>query len=230
MSMQLGYNILLMLKLLIFDLDGTLADTSQDITNALNFALEPFGQRNFSVEETKEMVGSGISSLLASLVPPGGPQDGDGLQPKDLATKRFIEFYTDHVIDHTSSYPHVAETLERLGRYRKVVLSNKREVLSRRVLEGLGLLGFFELVLGSDSVSEKKPSPVPILQLMERFGSGPGETVIIGDSNYDVEAGKAAGIPVIAVSYGFRKRDVLKDADHIIDSFDELITVLPTLE
>jgi len=98
--------------------------------------------------------------------------------------------------------------------------------LSKEVLRGVGLLQHFDVVLGSDSVRAIKPSPLPILDLMERFHVLPGETVIIGDSNYDVEAGKAAGIQTIAVTYGFRSRDVLKDADFLIDRFDDLLNTL----
>lgn len=209
-----------MLKLLIFDLDGTLADTGRDITDALNYALSPFGARTYSIEETKAMVGSGISKLLASLVPVNNEET------TRLVTDRFISYYSEHVIDYTSAYPGVIETLSQLDGYKKAVVSNKREALSKEVLRGIGILQYFDIVWGSDSVRAMKPSPVPLIDLMERFNVRPEETVIIGDSNYDVEAGKAAGTKTIAVTYGFRSRDVLKDADFIIDRFDEVLTVL----
>lgn len=209
-----------MLKLLIFDLDGTLADTSQDITNALNYALGPFGVRTYSVDETKAMVGSGISKLIESLIP-GRVTDKDS-SASAKAVSRFIEYYDKHLTDYTSLYPHVKETIARLGAYRKAVLSNKREVYSKRLLEAIGILDYFDLVWGSDSVREKKPSPVPILDLMEAFGTARHETVMIGDSNFDVEASKAAGIRIIAVTYGFRRRALLEGADILIDKFDAL--------
>jgi phosphoglycolate phosphatase len=205
-----------MLKLLIFDLDGTLADTGRDITDALNYALGPFGVRTYSIEETKAMVGSGISKLLASLL----PVNDEGT--RQLVTDRFISYYSEHVIDYTYAYPQVKETLEQLGNYKKAVVSNKREVLSKEVLRGIGILHYFDVVWGSDSVRAMKPSPVPLLDLMNKFNILQEETAIIGDSNYDVEAGKAAGIKTIAVTYGFRSRDVLKDADFIINRFDDL--------
>jgi len=209
-----------MIKLLIFDLDGTLADTGRDITDALNYALSPYGVRTYSIEETKAMVGSGISKLLASLVPVNDEAT------KKLVTDRFINYYTEHVVDYTDVYPHVKETLAQLDGYRKAVLSNKREALSKEVLGGIGILQHFDLVWGSDSVRAMKPSPVPVQDLMEKFHVLPAETAIVGDSNYDVEAGKAAGIKTIAVTYGFRSRDVLKDADFIIDRFDHVLQVL----
>ncbi|MBI4683276.1 MAG: HAD-IA family hydrolase [Nitrospirae bacterium] len=209
-----------MLKLLIFDLDGTLTDTGRDITDALNYALSPFGVRKYSIEETKAMVGSGISKLLASLLPVNDEST------RRLVTDRFIKYYSEHVVDYTSAYPHVKETLMQLDGYKKAVVSNKREALSKEVLNGVGLLQHFDIVWGSDSVRAMKPSPLPILDLMNMFYVLPEETAIIGDSNYDIEAGKAAGIKTIAVTYGFRGRDVLKDADFIIDRFDDLLHTL----
>jgi phosphoglycolate phosphatase len=220
-----------MLKLLIFDLDGTLADTSQDITDSINYALEPFGQRKFSVEEIKTMVGSGISKLLESLIPSNyATNRGESLNSvKEEVINRFIEFYSAHLLDNTKEYPHVKETLSRLENYKKVVLSNKRESYSKEILKGLGILEYFDIVWGSDSVREKKPSPVPVLDLLERFRALKDEAVIIGDSNYDVEAGKAAGIKVIGVTYGFRSKEALKDADYLIDDFKEILNILPQI-
>jgi phosphoglycolate phosphatase len=220
-----------MINLLIFDLDGTLADTGQDITNALNYALNPFHVREYSLDETKAMVGAGISKLLESLVPPGPPlPNGESGNPKEIVTARFLDYYDNHLIDNTAAYPFVKETLAELNGYTKAVLSNKREIYSKRVLEGLHIMEYFDCVLGSDSVREKKPSPVPILDLLEKYGVSKEEAVIIGDSNYDVEAGKAAGVKVIAVTYGFRKREVVQDADFIIDRFDELQKVIPMID
>jgi phosphoglycolate phosphatase len=215
-----------MLKLLIFDLDGTLADTGQDIADALNYALEPFGQKRYSVEETRAMVGSGISKLLESLIASAPPLADKTVDRKELVSRRFLEFYGDHLLDHTTAYPHVKETLAGLGSYKKAVLSNKREKYSKHIVSELGLIEYFDLVWGSDSVREKKPSPVPILDLVKKFNVTKEETAIIGDSNYDVEAGKAAGVKVVGVTYGFRSREFLKDSDVIIDRFDELVNVL----
>jgi len=223
-----------MTKLLIFDLDGTLADTGQDITNALNYALEPFGVREYSLEETKAMVGSGISKLLESLIPDDSPvaekmRNHKGKKPENMVLNRFLDYYDNHLIDNTNAYPYVQETLAKLNGYKKTVLSNKREIYSKRVLEGLDILQYFDLVWGSDSVREKKPSPVPVLDMMQYYQVSKSETLLVGDSNYDVEAGKSAGIKVVAVTYGFRSRDYLTKADVVIDSFDELVKVIPLI-
>jgi len=223
-----------MIKLLIFDLDGTLADTGQDITNALNYALKPFGVKEYSLEETKAMVGSGISKLLESLIPNDSPvadgmSNNYGQKPEDLVLSRFLEYYDNHLIDNTNAYPYVKETLAKLNGYKKTVLSNKRAVYSKRVLDGLDILQYFDLVWGSDSVREKKPSPVPVLDMMQYFQVSQRETLLIGDSNFDVEAGKSAGIKVVAVTYGFRSREYLTKADVVIDNFDQLLNVIPQI-
>ena len=216
-----------MLKLLIFDLDGTLAETGQDITDALNHCIEPFGGKPYSVEEVRMMVGSGMTKLLASIIRP--LKGGDTPEAVELVTRRFIDFYTEHMMDNTFLYPHVKETLSKLTGHKMAVLSNKREGFSRKILADLEILEYFDLLWGSDSVREKKPSPVPILDLMDKFGVSKDETAIIGDSNFDVDAGRAAGIKVIAATYGFRPRSFLEGADHIIDSFDELLEIIPNM-
>ncbi len=218
---------MLMIKLLIFDLDGTLLNTSVDITNAINHALKPFGVNPLSVEKIKSMVGSGITKLIESLIPSGkNSTDTVSRETKDKTLERFIEHYSTHLLDNTRPYPGVQNTLSKLGIYKKAVISNKRESLSREVLEGTGLSGFFSVILGSDSVSEKKPSPVPIIEVLKKIRVSKDETIIIGDSNFDIEAGRAAGIKTVAVTYGYRDREALKDADYLIDSFDELLTIL----
>ncbi len=214
-----------MVKLLIFDLDGTLADTGRDIANALNYALSPFGAREYSVEETKAMVGSGISSLLQSLLPPeANSPDAEG-----EVTRRFLDFYAEHLMANTYAYPHVRETLAQLADYTKVVLTNKRTKYSREIVEKLGISQHFDLIWGSDSVREKKPSPVPILDFLDHYSVAKENAVMIGDSNFDVQAGRAAGIKVVAVTYGFRPRESLLEADNIIDSFYDLLKVIPRI-
>lgn len=211
-----------MLKLLIFDLDGTLADTSIDIANAVNYAIQPIGKSRYAVEEIKLMVGSGITNLMRSLIP------SESSISEEHIIKRFLDYYSEHLLDNTKAYPYVKETLSKLGDgYKKAVISNKREGFSREILEGIGILQFFDIVLGSDSVREQKPSPVPLLEVMKRYGASKDEAVMIGDSSYDIQAARAAGIKVIAVTYGFRSRESLKDADYIINSFDELLKIIP---
>ena len=204
------------IKLIIFDLDGTLVNSSVDITNALNYAIEPYGLEKITVEKTISLVGEGITRLIEKLLGERRTDIGG------MVLERFLEHYSEHLTDFTVPYPGVRDTLEMLGNYKKAVLSNKREDLSRRLLDDLELSGYFEIIWGSDSVPEKKPSPVPVLELLKQASCGPDEAVIVGDSNYDIEAGRAAGVRTVAVSYGYRDVNLLKDADFIIDSMKEL--------
>jgi len=209
-----------MIKLLIFDLDGTLVDSSRDLTNALNYAVGPYGFEKLTVEKTKDLVGEGITRLIEKLL---GPQHA-GIMPDVM--DRFMEFYSAHLVDYTKPYPGLPETLEALRDYKKAVISNKRESLSKRVLRELGLLHHFDVVLGGDSTEEKKPSPKPLIKAVEMLSGRPEETVIVGDSNYDIEAGKAAGVRTIAVSYGYRDVGLLQDADRIMNEFADLRNIL----
>jgi phosphoglycolate phosphatase len=204
------------IKLIIFDLDGTLVNTIADITNALNYAIGPYGIETLTVEKTTSLVGEGITSLIGKLL----AEKETGLHP--VVLRRFLDYYSDHLTDFSVPYPGVRETLELLKNYRKAVLSNKREDLSRRLLEKLELAGYFDLIWGSDSVSEKKPSPAPVLELLKKVSCRPEEAVMVGDSNFDIEAGRAAGVRTVAVSYGYRNIELLRDADFIIDSMNEL--------
>jgi len=212
-----------MIKLIIFDLDGTLVDSSVDLTNALNYAIEPYDIERLTVQRTISLVGEGITRLIEKLLGP----EREHIRQEVL--DRFMDYYSAHLVDFTKPYAGVPETLALLQLYRKAVISNKRESLSKKVLEELGLLKHFDAVLGSDSVGEKKPSPRPLLKVMEMFSCSAAETVIVGDSNFDIEAGKAAGIRTIAVSYGFRPMSLLQQADRIIAHIQELPPVLETV-
>jgi phosphoglycolate phosphatase len=205
------------IQMIIFDLDGTLVDSSVDLTNALNYAIEPYGLEKLTIQRTIGLVGEGVTRLIEKLLQQQGATD-----LTDAVLRSFLAYYSEHLTDFTIPYPGVRETLEMLGKYRKAVISNKREDLSRRVLENLELARYFDFIWGSDSASEKKPSPVPVLEMLKKASCRPDEALMVGDSNYDIEAGKAAGVRTVAVSYGFRDRGFLQDADFIIDSMKEL--------
>lgn len=209
-------------KLIIFDLDGTLIDSSIDITNAINFAIQPYDIKPLTVKETIELVGEGITKLIEKVVMRSQKENIN----KDILIQRFLDHYSTHLVDNTTVYPKVKETLEQLKKYKKAVISNKRESLSLEILSRLGLLKYLDLVVGSDTTPEKKPSPVPILYVISKLGVKQEETIIVGDSNYDIEAGRAAGIRTIAVTYGYRPIELLKGADRLINSMDELIDCL----
>ncbi len=204
------------LKLLIFDLDGTLVDTSKDITNALNFALKDYGYEELTVEKTKKIVGEGITKLIEKIIGKNNPA-----QVNQIAG-RFVQYYLEHPVDHSFVYPGVKEALNMLGNCKKAVVSNKREKLSLKILKLLDLIKYFDIIVGSDTAPEPKPSPVPILYVLEKMKIRPEQAMIIGDSIFDIEAGKKAGIKTVAVTYGFREKHELLSADFIIDDLRQL--------
>jgi phosphoglycolate phosphatase len=216
------------IKLIIFDLDGTLVDSSIDIANAINYAVEPFGIQPVTVEETIRLVGEGITRLMEKVIERG--QDANvRSRNKDLLIDRFLEYYSSHLTDNTTVYPGIIETLEKLNDCKKAVISNKRESLSVRTLENLLLLKYFDLIVGSETTTERKPSPMPVIYVLSNLNVKAENAVIVGDSNLDIEAGRAAGIKTIAVTYGYRPIELLKGADFIIDRMDELVHVLKSL-
>lgn len=219
-------------KLIIFDLDGTIADSSIDITNALNYAIKPYDLKPLTVNDTIKMVGEGITRLIEKLIESSRlntvlAQAGADIKKK--ITDRFLKHYTGHITDYTKEYPGVRETLESLTGYKKAVISNKRESLSIMTLDGLGLSGFFDLIIGSDTTPEKKPSPVPVQRALSEFNIQPVEAMMVGDSNFDIDAGKAAGVITVAVTYGYRPIEVIRHADYMIDRMTDLIPLLGKL-
>jgi phosphoglycolate phosphatase len=219
------------IKLLIFDLDGTLVDTARDITEALNHAIRPRGLRPMGVEEVKALIGEGTTRLIEkALAPLGEKLDEANDETVKAVLKSFLDYYSENLAVHSSLYPNVRETLRKLRAFDRAVLSNKREDLSRRLLEDLGVAGEFTLIAGSDTSSSKKPSPEPVRYVLDKTGVRAEEALMIGDSPYDVEAAKGAGVKTAAVTYGYRDRALLKDANYMIDNMGELLPLLAKLE
>jgi phosphoglycolate phosphatase len=212
------------IKLIMFDLDGTLVDTVQDITNALNYALKPYGIKSLSVNDTMKMVGEGISRLVEKVL------SAKKSHLKNDVIKRFIEYYSEHLTDNSREYPYVKETLEHLAKFKKAIISNKREDLSKKILGYFDLAQYFDLIIGSDTTGEKKPSAVPLLYVISQLGISPEESIIVGDSEYDIRAGKKACTNTIAVTYGYRPRESLAEADYVIDDLRELIPLLREID
>ena len=205
------------IKLLIFDLDGTLVDSSVDISKALNYAIGPYGIPEVSVPETIALVGEGVTRLIGKVIEQKAPR-------LDLPAlvDRFLRYYSAHLADHTRPYPGTEKVLQGLADYKKAVVSNKIESLSVKVLQATDLLIYFDYVAGADTVSEKKPSPAPILDVLSRFDMMPEEALLIGDSIYDIEAGRASGVRTVAALYGYGAPSFWSRADYRIASIEEL--------
>ncbi|MEO9462555.1 MAG: HAD-IA family hydrolase [Marinomonas sp.] len=215
-----------------FDLDGTLLDTFRDLGEAVNHALELGGFERVSVESSKDLIGGGAKIMLSRAVDAQGGMEHEAFRK---LYKQMLAYYADHNADFSAPYPHAIATLDALKArgVKMVVVTNKFEEFARSVLTQLDLIHYFETVIGGDTMGKgadgkylSKPHPDPVLKAKEVGGGGP--IAFVGDSTYDVNAAKAAGVPVIAVTYGYHDKDPHEmGANGVIDSLDQLI---PTLE
>jgi phosphoglycolate phosphatase len=211
-------------RLFLFDLDGTLIDSREDITRAVNAVLIKMGQPALSMAEVIRFVGDGTEALIQRVL-----RNTTGAEPSvdqvSAGVNLLLEEYGNHLIDSTRLYPGVRETLASLRWARLGLVSNKSEALSRRLLAAFGLAERFCMVIGGDSLPRRKPDPAPILEAMSRCHALPSETVMVGDSPTDTIAGKAAGVFTCGISGGFRSREELEAAgpDVIIEHFSELL-------
>lgn len=212
--------------LIIFDLDGTLIDSSEDIAWAANMTLEEMGHGKIDSEKVKEGIGWGVKTLLQKIMP------GESVERIEYARLKFLEFYRDHSVVSTYLYPEVMETIEYFNQNNKkmAVVTNKPFSLSEKILSDFDLTRYFDIILGGDSVANKKPHPEPVEKAITSAGVTKDRSVIVGDSPVDCEAGKRAGIATIGVEYGFRSRKELEDAgcDVIIKEVTALKKILLT--
>lgn len=184
---------------LVFDLDGTLIDSRQDITTAINRMRAERGLPSLPLEKVVTMVGEGARLLVERAL--GGEVTGEAL---DEALASYLEHYRQICLDTTRPYPGVESMLETLaGLYPLALLSNKGEALSRRILEGLGLQRFFREVLGGDSLPSRKPDPAGLLLLADRLGVPPERLLLVGDTWVDAMTARNAGSLFALVEWGF---------------------------
>jgi phosphoglycolate phosphatase len=212
---------ILPIKLLIFDLDGTLIDSLPDLADATNQMRGRFGLAPLGPEEVRRLIGQGARSLVERALP--------GLSPGEVeeGLERFLAYNLEHIADKTRVYPGVVETLQALKvlGYPLCVLSNKNVALCREVLSRLGLGEFFPTVFGADSLPFRKPSPEPVLALLKEFGVGARESVLVGDSINDVAAGQGAGVVTVGCRYGYGDQAELAGAEYQVEDFPSLLSL-----
>ncbi|AWK85306.1 phosphoglycolate phosphatase [Azospirillum thermophilum] len=216
---------------LVFDLDGTLIDSAPDMTRVLNRMLGEFGRPAVTEAQVRGMVGDGSANLVRqAFAATGAPLEGEALQP---ALSRYLDLYFED--DQPSTlYPGVAETLAHLAD-RGVHLglcTNKPERISRKLLGLLGLAPLFGAVAGGDTLPVKKPDGRHLSWVLERLGEDPASprAAMVGDNGNDVKAARAAGIPVVAMSYGYPRMPVADlGADLVLDHFADLPAALESV-
>jgi phosphoglycolate phosphatase len=212
-----------------FDLDGTLVDSSGDLTAAVNDTLASVGRAPLTIAQVKTMVGGGAKHMLTQGLDATGGIKADAFR---ALYKRMLAYYGDHLSVHTRPFPGAVAALDALAEsgVRVAVCTNKFESFATRLLTDLGLIDRFACIIGGDTLGPglSKPDRAPIDEMIRR--SGGGRAAFVGDSIYDIMAARNAGIPGIAVSFGFLLEPVEQmGADAVIDSFDDLIPTLDRL-
>jgi len=204
------------MELVIFDLDGTLVDSVQDLCNSVNATRTYMGLPPLPGPTVASYVGNGAPVLIRRAM---GPQAGEAQIEEALAY--FLGYYREHMLDHTRPYPGVMEALEQLRRrpVKMAVLTNKPERFSRDMCSGLGLGDYFFQVYGGNSFEQKKPDPIGIHTLLRESGADPLRTWMVGDSATDILTARNAGVKSVGVTYGISP-DSLKEAppDVLLDS------------
>jgi phosphoglycolate phosphatase len=211
-------------RAVLFDLDGTLVETRQDIATGVNGMLAERGLDPLAVEQVGRHVGRGARVLVTCCLAERGITVRTD-EEIGAAYESFHRTYSAHLLDTTRPYPDVQEMCGRLERagIAMAIVSNKPEDLSRRVLEGVGLAQFFPVVLGGDSLPVRKPDPAPLFRALSLLGIEDA-ALMVGDSEIDIQAARAAGMAVAAVAWGFGSQEELRasGADRLFDCALEL--------
>jgi phosphoglycolate phosphatase len=219
-------------RLVGFDLDGTLLDTSEDLGAALNHALSLVGRPVVQADAVRALIGGGARQMLdKALAVTGG---SEGIDASALH-RELIIYYQQHIAVHSRLFPGGAAMLDALAErdVKLAVVTNKFEALARQLLDELGLSERFYTIIGGDTLgpARAKPKPDMILEMIARAECGSGaRAAFVGDTSFDTLAARAAGLPCVAVRFGFNDApaDAL-GADAVIDHYDELVPVLERL-
>lgn len=205
------------IRLIIFDLDGTLVNTLEDITHSVNFTLGRLGRPLLHLDTVRQYVGDGMEMLLTRAL-------GEHTDLLEEAKGIYTVHQSRNLVVSSRLYPGVKETLEHFRGLSMAVVTNKTLEFSEPLLEQLGIRPYFGMIIGADAGLPLKPAPDAFLSIMRRLAVPKEQTVVVGDGTTDILAGKAAGITTCSVTYGFRSEEELRRAgpDHIIHAFTEL--------
>lgn len=208
---------------LLFDLDGTLIDSRDDLAASVNLMLSELNFANLPSETIYNFIGEGVFNLVNRSISASLNRESD-VEFSNHGVEIFRKIYAENCLIKTKLYDGVEETLNKLSDFPKAVITNKPWNFSVKILEGLGIAQYFSLVVGGDSFPERKPSPVPLLGAIEKLGFTAEECLMIGDSWVDIEAGKNAKMKTCGCVFGFRGRDELEKAgaDFLIEKFSDL--------
>lgn len=210
------------IELLIFDLDGTLIDTSLDLAHAVNFALRESGKAPLALDEVLRLVGDGARALLTRAL--GQPSEEELL----FALQKFREHYAAHLADHSKPYPGITDVLAFFHQTKKAVLTNKPQEFTLALLERLRLAQAFVLIQGAQAQVPLKPDPASLRGMLVRLQIPASRALMIGDGENDVLAGQASGVMTCAATYGFRPAEKLLALapDCVIHAPSDLLTLM----
>ncbi len=208
---------------IVFDLDGTLVDTARDLVTTLNAVLTSEGMMPVSIETLIGMVGSGARVLLEAAF----AAEGRALTPEklDALLKQYMAHYDAHLADASRPYPGAEAMLDAFAAqgWRLAVCTNKFEAPARKLLTILGLADRFAAITGQDTFAFRKPDPRHLIETVRLAGGDPADAVMVGDSATDIDTANAAGIPVVAVSFGYSPIPVAKlGATRVVATLAEL--------
>ena len=218
-------------SVILFDLDGTLIDSVPDLALAINEMLRELGRSPYDEETIRFWIGNG-SAMLVRRALAGSREIPEGFDEELYARAHaiFLERYARVLARATRPYPQVPETLELLKArgYRMAIVTNKPGQFVAPILERLGLAEYFDLIVGGEDLPVKKPDPAPLLYACEELGVSPGKALMVGDSANDILAAKSAGIPVLAVAYGYTHGTPVEEygPDRVVERFGELAELL----
>ena len=209
-------------RLVIFDLDGTLLNTIADLGNAANHTLAELGLPQHNLDEYRLMVGNGMRKLIERALPADKAAD-DAFVDSTLAS--FLSYYAEHIDLYTRPYPGIPELISTLSAqgYRLAVASNKIQAGAERLIQKFFPDIDFVAVMGNSPLYPLKPDAALVEYIMDKAGTDRAHTIMVGDSGTDIQTARNAGIPVIAVSWGFRPRHELTIADFIADDTSQVI-------
>ena len=191
----------------VFDLDGTLLDTLQDLANAVNYALQKQGMPKRTLEEVRQFVGNGVRLLMIRAVP-----DGESNPLFEETFELFKEYYGEHCNDNTKPYAGVVELIETLKvkGYAVAIVSNKIDFAVKELNE-LYFKGLVPVAIGEKEGIRRKPAPDTVFEASKELGKTKEEAVYVGDSDVDLETAKNSGMPCISVLWGFRDKEFLAE-------------------
>jgi len=216
--------------IVLFDLDGTLVDSARDLASAVNHALGVIGRDPVSETATRGMIGGGTDMMLSRALEATGGQVDEATYGK--LSQALLDFYWANIANNTVPYPGCLGALDLLAERgcKLAVVTNKAEKPARQLLDALDMTDRFAAIYGGDTLGRERAKPKPDMLHAAIDDCGGGRAVMIGDSTYDVRAGKAAGLPVVACRYGYHDVPVENlGGDVLLDHFDELVSVLEDL-